>query len=387
MTQQEHLVSILRELIQFPSITPLDAGCQDYLAQQLTALGFDCVRYDAAPVSNLYAQYGTGSPLLVFAGHTDVVPPGDLNAWDTPPFELTEKDGFLYGRGVADMKGGLAAMLVMAKELVQNHAELNGSLGFLITSGEEGDQFDLGTPVLMQKLQEQGICPDYCIVGEPSSEKRCGDTLKIGRRGSLTASIVIQGKQGHVAYPQLADNPIHRASHAIAALADLVLDEGNAYFPPSTLQITQIQAGSGANNVIPGQLSLSCNVRFNTEQNETILKDLIVACFTQYQLNPVIQWRLNGLPFLTSQGRLLEVTREVIQQHLQQEPILSTSGGTSDGRFIAPYGTEVIELGLCNATLHQVNERIASESLLQLTQLYLGIAEGLLKGRRVDKGA
>lgn len=371
----KEIIPILKTLVAYPSVTPDDAGCQDYLACYLTSLGFQCTRYDSKPVSNLYAQYGTTRPLLVFAGHTDVVTPGDHNAWKTPPFELTEQNGDLVGRGVADMKGALAAMMVMARHIRQ--LPLKGSLGFLITSGEEGDQFEQGTPVLMQHLAQQGLCPDYCIVGEPTSERRVGDTIKIGRRGSLTAEIIVTGQQGHVAYPHLAVNPIHLASRAIEKLSHLVLDEGTDYFPPSTLQITHVSSGVSANNVIPAQLRLICNVRFNTIHHVEAIKEKIHSCFDAHH-PPTIHWRLNGEPFLTKKGRLLEVATSVIQVLTQCEPHLSTSGGTSDGRFIAPYGTEVIELGLCHASIHQVNETIRMDSLTDLATLYIKLAQELI---------
>lgn len=373
MNCSETLKKILHDLIQLPSMSPDDAGCQDYLSHYLSELGFQCTRFDCPPASNLYAQYGSGDPLLIFAGHTDVVPVGEHAAWHTPPFELVEKDGFFFGRGVADMKGSLAAMMVMAKAYVEQQPEI--SLGFLITSGEEGDDFDKGTPYVMQQLQAQGIKPTYCIVGEPSSEKQTGDVIKVGRRGSLSAKITVRGKQGHVAYPHLADNPIHKASHAIALLADLQLDKGNAYFPPSSLQITQIQAGGTAGNIIPEQLTLSLNIRYSTEQTAEGLKSAVGDCFQAQGLNPEITWRLNGEPFLTQQGKLLEATRTAIQDITGVNPSCSTSGGTSDGRFIAPYGVEVLELGPCNASIHQVNESVSARDLEVLSAIYLKIAQ------------
>lgn len=367
---------LLQDLVRFPSLSPRDAGCQDYLATVLTSLGFQCTQLDHGPVSNLYAQWGTKAPLLLFAGHTDVVPPGDEGAWHTPPFELTEKNNCLYGRGVADMKGALVAMLLACETLVP--LERSGSLGFLITSGEEGDDFLHGTPHVMAHLKQQGISPHYCIVGEPSSQKRLGDTLKIGRRGSFTATLTITGKQGHVAYPRLADNPIHKAGLLIQSLNDLVLDQGSAYFPPSSLQIVSIQSGGTANNVIPGTLSLTLNIRFSTEQTEQSLKQHLQHCLTQCHLPPDFQWQLNGAPFLTAQGKLLEVCTQVLQQHLGHAPHLSTDGGTSDGRFIAPYGIEVLELGLLYGTIHQANECIGLHDLQELAGLYQKIIMALL---------
>lgn len=372
------LQTILEKLISYPSVTPHDAGCQEYMIQILENLGFECQHFDNSPVSNFFARIGTGSPCLIFAGHTDVVPAGDLTKWQTDPFCLQEKEGLLYGRGVADMKGSLACMLVAAEMFVKSHPVFNGSLGFLITSGEEGDHYDLGTPYVMKKLQEQGIHPDFCIVGEPSSSKKVGDVLKIGRRGSLNAKLTLHGKQGHVAYPHLAENPIHTLSPALTELTSIRWDEGNAHFPPTSLQVTHIHAGGEANNIIPGELALHLNIRYSTEQTASGLKSQIEACFAKYKLNPIIHWRLSGEPFLTSQGRLLNSCNNAIQLQTGQTPELSTSGGTSDGRFIAPYGVEVVELGPVNATIHQVNECVALADLKKLADIYHRVCTELL---------
>lgn len=370
--------SLLEKLIRFESITPNDSGCQNFMMDFLKQHGFDCQRFDHFPVANFFAHTGTQPPLLVFAGHTDVVPVGDESQWQTPPFTLVEKDGMLYGRGSADMKGSLAAMLAMAADFTQAHPHFSGSLGFLITSGEEGDDFHLGTPHVMAKLHQQGIHPDFCIVGEPSSTQRVGDVIKVGRRGSLTGKLILQGKQGHVAYPHLAQNPIHLISPALAELTAKHWDEGNAYFPPTSLQITHIHAGGQAGNIIPGTLVMHFNFRFSTEQTADRLKDAVNHCFKQHGLFPEIEWRLNGEPFLTTQGRLLESCIKAISKVTNQSPELSTSGGTSDGRFIAPYGVEVIELGPVNSTIHQVNECVSLADLEKLKQIYYSITEGLL---------
>lgn len=378
MPMMDDLRNILDQLIAYPSITPHDAGCQDYMIQMLEAFGFHCQRFDKPPVSNFFAHIGTGSPCFVFAGHTDVVPIGDSTLWQSDPFCLQEKDGMLYGRGVADMKGSLACMLVAGAQFVKTQSHFTGTLGFLITSGEEGNDYDLGTPHIMEQLQAIGIHPDYCIVGEPSSTRYVGDTLKIGRRGSLNATITLEGKQGHVAYPHLAENPIHTVSPALAELTTTRWDEGNAHFPPTSLQVTHIQAGGEASNIIPGTLTLQMNIRYSTEQTAQQLQSSVVDCFARHGLNPVIHWQLSGEPFLTSKGRLLTSCINAIQQHTGQTPDLSTSGGTSDARFIAPFGVEVLELGPVNATIHQVNECVASDDLNTLAAIYFSLCVALL---------
>lgn len=372
------LQTILKKLISYPSITPTDDGCQQYMMDILNNLGFRCLTFNNPPVSNFFAQIGSGSPCLVFAGHTDVVPVGDSNQWLTDPFDLVVKDDHLYGRGVADMKGSLACMLMAAKRFVKNHAHFKGSLGFLITSGEEGNDYHLGTPYVMAQLQQQGIHPDFCIVGEPSATNRVGDVIKIGRRGSLNAQVILQGKQGHVAYPHLAQNPIHTISPALAELTAIRWDEGNAHFPPTSLQVTHIHSGGEANNIIPGELHLQFNIRFSTEQTVEKLQSKIIACFEKHDLTPAIDWQLSGEPFLTSKGQLLEQSIQAIQKHTGISPTLSTSGGTSDGRFIAPFGVEVVELGPVNATIHQVNECVSLSDLTVLTDIYYTICENII---------
>lgn len=369
--------SLLQDLISFESITPNDAACQIYLSEKLISLGFKVEHYNNPPVANLYAQYGEGSPTIIFAGHTDVVSAGDSSLWQTPAFTLTEQDSKWLGRGVADMKGALVAMLIMAKRLISEKHIFNGSFGFLITSGEEGDFYNNGTPYVMQKLHQKNIKPKYCIVGEPSSNKKVGDSLKIGRRGSLNAAVTIDGKQGHVAYPNLADNPIHKASLALTSLVKLKFDEGNAYFPPSLLQITDLHAGMNAHNVIPSQLKMLLNIRFSTEQTVQTIKNAVMHCFTQHNITPKITWTLSGEPFLTKSGKLLSTCQQIIKEILGENPILATDGGTSDGRFIATYGIEVIELGLCNKNIHQANESIGIEEISQLAELYTKISIAL----------
>lgn len=372
------ITALLSILVRFASITPNDVGCQEPMIHFFQEAGFICQRLNDSPVANFFCRYGTQSPLLVFAGHTDVVPVGDEHLWLTPPFELTIKDGHAFGRGVADMKGSLAAMMVMAERFVRLYPHFSGSLGFLITSGEEGEYFDKGTPFVMSELQKQGIHIDYCIVGEPSSTAEVGDVIKIGRRGSLTLKVKLEGKQGHVAYPHLAKNPIHMISPVLEELTTHTWDEGNAFFPPTSFQITHIQAGGEANNIIPGQLELHANFRFSTEQTALGLQKKVVDIFHHHNLNPAISWRTNGEPYLTSQGKLLEATIKAISAIRQKKPELSTSGGTSDGRFIAPFGVEVLELGPVNASIHQVNESTDLASLETLSEMYYQICREIL---------
>lgn len=369
---------LLTKLISFASITPNDLGCQDFIVEFFTALGFTCYRFTNPPVANFFARLGSGEPLLIFAGHTDVVPIGTAAEWLTPPFKLTEKNGIFYGRGAADMKGSLASMMLAAQQFSRNYQKFKGSLGFLLTSGEEGDHFALGTPYVMEQLQALGIKPKFCVIGEPSSEESLGDVIKIGRRGSLTGTLTMRGKQGHVAYPHLANNPIHMLAPILTELLGITWDEGNKYFPPTTLQITHINAGGQANNIIPGELKLSVNFRFSPLQTVATLTNTFLQCFKQYSLFPELTWQLNGEPFLTAQGELLTKCIESVQKITGVLPKLSTSGGTSDGRFIAPYGVEVIELGPVNATIHQVNECVARADLEQLTAIYYVLCELLL---------
>lgn len=369
---------ILSQLISFQSITPEDNGCQEFMIQFFEKLGFTCQQMNNGPVANFFACFGSIGPLLVFAGHTDVVPIGEATKWHTDPFTLIEKEGILYGRGVADMKGSLASMMVMAERFINKYPSFQGRLGFLITSGEEGDLFDLGTPYVMEQLIKQGTHIDYCIVGEPSSTAQVGDVIKIGRRGSLSAKICIHGKQGHVAYPHLAENPIHKISPLLTDLSTTKWDEGNAYFPPTSMQITYIHSGGHAYNIIPGELSLHLNFRYSTEQTEDLLKEKVEAAFKHHHLNPTIDWRLSGEPFLTNKGPLLECSKHAVTECTGLNAELSTSGGTSDGRFIAPYGVEVIEIGPVNATIHQVNECVSLRDLELLEKIYFSICKQLL---------
>lgn len=373
----DDILAILQKLIAFPSLTPADAGCQKFMIDFLQNLGFSCQRFDSAPVANFYAEYGEGDSLFVFAGHTDVVPVGVRSLWHTNPFELTQKEGQLYGRGVADMKGSLAAMLIAAQRWVIESSK-RGRLGFLITSGEEGDDYACGTPYVMQQLQNQGKKIDFCIVGEPSSTQRVGDMIKIGRRGSLTGKLRLQGKQGHVAYPHLAKNPIHMLAPVLAELSAKIWDQGSEHFPPTSLQITHIHSSGEASNIIPQEIQMHFNFRFSPVHTAENLQTQIMNCFTNHQLEPDIEWTLSGNPFLTRTGKLLPTCQQVIRQHTQQDPECSTSGGTSDGRFIAPYGVEVIELGPVNKTIHQINESVALADLVTLSEMYYDIVNEVL---------
>lgn len=369
----------LNALISYPSITPNDEGAQRYIAQCLEQLGFDVSHFSCPPVSNLWACIGNkDGPLLVFAGHTDVVAPGEIKDWHTPPFNLIKKGNHLYGRGVADMKGSIAAMLIAIETLIKENQPWAGRIGLLITSGEEGDQYLRGTPYVMEQLKQRNIHPDYCLVGEPSSIEKIGDVIKVGRRGSLSATIDIYGKQGHVAYPHLAANPIHLAAPFINELTTITLDEGDEFFPPSSLQITNIQAGSGQGNVIPGLLNIQFNIRYSMQFSKDKLIQTIEGIAQKHKLHCDFKWLHNGPPFLTAKGKLLKAGIEAVHAHTGYMPKLSTDGGTSDGRFIAPYDIEVIELGPENTTIHQVNESVSFNSLMKLAEIYAAICRKLI---------
>lgn len=374
------ILDLLEQLINIDSVTPFDKGCQDIISKALASQGFGIKQLDSKPVSNLWAHKGTNKgPLLVFAGHTDVVPEGDLNQWKYPPYTAVLDDNNIYGRGACDMKGALCAMIAATSRFLKKHPEHQGQIGYLITSGEEGDDFDLGTPHVMQYLDENGIHIDYCVIGEPSSTTTVGDIIKVGRRGSLTADIKVIGKQGHVAYPDKALNPIHLVSPAINELAHMQFDNGNDYFSPTTFQISNIASGTGAGNVIPGELNFQCNFRYSTEVTDKELKKIVETLILEkYKLNATFNWRLNGKPFLTKQGKLIEAAQTAIKQHTQIETELSTTGGTSDGRFIAPYDVQVIELGVINDCIHQVNEYTNIKELHTLSHIYESICEKLL---------
>ena len=366
------------DLISRPSVTPADAGCLDLIGQRLEKIGFQLERLPFGEVDNLWARRGDQAPLLCFAGHTDVVPPGPEARWETPPFEpQIDAEGYLRGRGAADMKGSLAAIITAIEAFVAEHPDHSGSLALLLTSDEEGPALN-GTVKVIEHLEARHEKIDWCLVGEPSSTARLGDVIKNGRRGSLGARLLVKGKQGHVAYPHLAANPIHLAAPALAELTAETWDKGNDFFPATSLQISNIQAGTGATNVIPGELEVVFNFRFSTEVTAEILQTRTQAILDRHQLDYQLEWTLSGQPFLTAEGKLVEAAQAAILEVTGQATQLSTSGGTSDGRFIAPTGAQVVELGPLNATIHQVNERVKAEDLDQLSLIYTQLIKHLL---------
>ncbi len=369
-------LALTEELIRCPSITPDDQGCQKIIAQRLKKFGFHIEPMRFNQVDNLWARLGTKGPLIVFAGHTDVVPPGPLDAWTSNPFEPQIREGLLYGRGAADMKSGLAAMIVAVENFLKRNLEYTGSIAFLITSDEEGASID-GTKRVVETLMDRHEKMDYCIIGEATSNHLIGDQIRVGRRGSLSGKLTIIGKQGHVAFPHLAKNPIHLVAPALHELTSTVWDEGNDYFPPTTFQISNLHAGTGANNVIPGQLQMQFNFRFSTAVTVEELQQRVTTILEKNKLEFDLQWDHSGQPFLTHQGTLIHTVQKAIKEVRGLDPVLSTGGGTSDGRFIAPTGTEVIELGPCNASVHQVNEHVRVSDLDILTQVYEKILERL----------
>jgi succinyl-diaminopimelate desuccinylase len=370
-------VELAMALIERASVTPDDAGCQPLVADRLQAIGFDIESLRFGEVDNLWARRGTAAPLFVFAGHTDVVPPGPLADWDSEPFVATVRDGRLYGRGAADMKGSIAAMVTACERFIGRHPGHRGSIAFLLTSDEEGPSVD-GTVKVIEHLKAHGEQIDWCLVGEPSSREHTGDVIKNGRRGSLNGVLRVRGQQGHVAYPQLADNPIHRAAPALAELVAAEWDAGNAYFPPTTFQISNINAGTGAENVIPGDLHILFNLRFSTESSPEGLQSRVLSILDRHGLDYRVDWKISGLPFITPAGELVDATRQAIHGVTGRETELSTSGGTSDGRFIAPTGAQVVELGPLNATIHKTNECVNLADLDTLSSIYERILELLL---------
>jgi succinyl-diaminopimelate desuccinylase len=364
-------------LVERASITPEDAGCQALLIDRLAPLGFRIERMRFGEVENFWARYGERGPLLCFAGHTDVVPSGAHEAWSSPPFEPVERDGFLWGRGTADMKAGLAAMVVACEEYLGSGAEPAGSIAFLITADEEGPADD-GTRAVIEVLEARGEKIDWCLVGEPSSRERLGDMLRVGRRGSLSCDLVVSGIQGHVAYPELAANPLHKLAPLLAELVSIEWDAGNDAFPPTSLQLTNLHAGTGFRNVTPGSAELKFNIRYSTEQTMEGLKTKLHALLDRHGLDYQVSWRDAGRPFLTPHGDFLEAVREVVREVTGVEPELSTGGGTSDGRFIAPTGAAVVELGPVNASIHKVDEHVRIADLEPLKNLYLRLLQRLL---------
>lgn len=367
------------DLISRESVTPEDKGCQDTMIARLEAIGFTVERMRFEDVDNFWARRGDSTPLMAFAGHTDVVPTGPLTQWDSDPFKPEIRDGLLYGRGAADMKGSLAAMVTACERFVASHPDHRGSIAFLITSDEEGPSIN-GTVKVVEALEARNEKMDYCLVGEPSSTQRVGDTIKNGRRGSLNGVLTVRGIQGHVAYPQHSRNPVHESAAALAELAAQEWDKGNAFFPPTTFQISNISAGTGATNVIPGELEVVFNFRFSTESTEAGLKERVKTILNRHGLDYSIDWSLSGNPFLTAEGALVDAAREAIKDIAGIDTKLSTSGGTSDGRFIAPTGSQVLELGPINATIHQRNECVSVDELDILSDYYEKILEKLLSG-------
>lgn len=370
-------LALTKQLIAEPSVTPDDKHCQTLLAERLQAIGFTIEAFHFGQTKNIWARKGTTEPVLCFAGHTDVVPSGPVEKWTSPPFEPTEREGKLYGRGAADMKTSIAAFITACERFVAQHPQHQGSIALLITSDEEGDAYD-GTTKVVDALQARDEKIDYCIVGEPTAVNQLGDTIKNGRRGSLSGNLVIKGKQGHIAYPHLAKNPTHLFAPALAELVAMEWDQGNAYFPPTGFQISNIHAGTGATNVIPSTLSVQFNFRFSTESTESSLKQRVHAVLEQHGLEYDLTWSLSGQPFLTEAGRLTEVAQQAIVEVCGVEAELSTSGGTSDGRFIKAIARELIELGPVNASIHQIDEHIELAAIPQLSAIYEAMLKRLL---------
>ena len=370
-------LELAKQLIARPSLTPDDAGCQELMIERLKPLGFEVHRLRFGEVDNFWARRGTAKPVIAFAGHTDVVPTGPKEKWTSDPFTPTIRDGFLYGRGAADMKGSLAAFITAIEDFVAQHPNHKGSIALLITSDEEGPSVD-GTVKVVEWLEARGEKIDYCLVGEPSCVKCLGDTLKNGRRGSLNGKLTVHGKQGHIAYPHLVRNPIHLAAPALTDLARTEWDHGNEFFPPTSFQISNINAGTGADNVVPGHLDLKFNLRYSTAVTETERKTRVEGALRQHMLDYEVQWSHSGKPFLTQPGALVEALRTAVKSELGVDTTLSTSGGTSDGRFIAPTGAQVVELGPLNATIHQIDECVRVQDLASLSRVYVRTLTHLL---------
>jgi len=370
-------LELTRNLIARPSVTPADEGCQQVLIERLAALGFEVERLRYGNVENFWAKRGAGEPVLCFAGHTDVVPTGPLEEWRTPPFEPTLRDGLLYGRGAADMKSGLAAMTTATEDFIRSHPRHRGTLAFLITSDEEGPSVD-GTKRVVETLTSRGERIDWCVVGEPSSECLLGDTIKIGRRGSLSGRLTVHGTQGHVAYPHLAENPVHTLAPALAELTSRIWDAGNEHFQPTTFQVSNLNAGTGAPNVIPGELKARFNLRYSPVQTLDALKHTVEDILRKHAVRYTLEWYLSGEPFYTPRGALSDAVCAAVADVTGTPPKLSTGGGTSDGRFIAILGAQVVELGVVNATIHKVNEHVRATDIDALESMYVGVLRRLL---------
>lgn len=377
-TPTSEAIQLAQQLIQVDSVTPYDKGCQKLIADYLTPLGFQCEEMRFGEVDNLWARKGSTSPTLVFAGHTDVVPTGPVEAWSHPPFAANIVNGMLYGRGAADMKSSIACFMVACKRFIEMNPDHAGSIAFLITSDEEGPAVD-GTVKVIETLEARNEKFEYCLVGEPSSSKQLGDSIKNGRRGSLSGHMVIKGTQGHIAYPELAENPIHRMAPALVELTETEWDSGNNNFPPTSFQVSNIHAGTGATNVIPGNCSIDFNFRFSTEQTPESLQRDVESILDKHNLSYEIEWNLSGLPFITpDEGALIQAVKTATKSVMGYEPELSTSGGTSDGRFIATTGAQVIELGPLNDTIHKVDECVSVADIEKLVLIYQTTLENLL---------
>ena len=374
---KQQILSLAQHLIQHPSISPNDEGCQQLIAERLQAVGFQIEWLPFGDTLNLWATHGEGEPCLVFAGHTDVVPVGDENAWTYPPFKAHIMDNILYGRGAADMKGSLAALVVAAENFVKNNPNHAGKIALLITSDEEAAAKD-GTVKVVETLMARNEPIHYAVVGEPSSGKVLGDVIKNGRRGSITAELYIEGVQGHVAYPHLAENPVHTSLGFLTELTTYQWDNGNEFFPPTSLQIANIKAGTGSNNVIPGELYVQFNLRYCTEVTDKVIKSKVSEMLQKHSLKHRISWNLSGKPFLAGNGKLVQAAQQAVKNVTKITPRLDTSGGTSDGRFIALMGAEVVEFGPLNATIHKVNECVNVNDLGKCGEVYYQIAEKLL---------
>nr|WP_314592465.1 succinyl-diaminopimelate desuccinylase [uncultured Neisseria sp.] len=381
MTETQSL-ELAKELISRPSVTPDDQNCQQLLAERLQKIGFAVEELHFGDTKNVWLRRGTQAPVFCFAGHTDVVPAGPVEKWDSFPFEPTEREGRLYGRGAADMKTSIACFVTACERFVAENPDHQGSIALLITSDEEGDALD-GTTKVVDVLKARSELIDYCIVGEPTAVDKLGDMLKNGRRGSLSGNLTVKGKQGHIAYPHLAINPVHTFAPALLELTQEVWDEGNEYFPPTSFQISNINGGTGATNVIPGELNVKFNFRFSTESTEEGLKQRVHAILDKHGVQYDLQWSCSGQPFLTQAGKLTDVALEAIAEICGVEAELSTTGGTSDGRFIKAIAKELIELGPSNATIHQINENVRLEDIPKLSAVYEGMLTRLLAEKAV----
>jgi len=374
----EATLELAKDLISRRSVTPEDDGCQAMLAERLEAIGFKATHLRYEDVDNLWITRGDGDPVFAFVGHTDVVPTGPLDQWTSDPFTPEIRDGMLYGRGAADMKSGIAAFVTAVERFIAKNPEHQGTIALLITSDEEGPSIN-GTRKVVDYLQENNIKIKWCLVGEPSSENKVGDVVKNGRRGSLGGKLIVRGIQGHVAYPHLAENPVHKLCPALSELCARVWDEGNKFYPPTSFQVSNIHSGTGADNVIPGEVEILFNYRFCTEITEQELREQTEAILDKYDLDYEMIWKLSGYPFLTAEGDLVDAVKQAVSKVARYETELSTGGGTSDGRFIAPTGAEVVELGPINETIHKLNECVNVEELDLLSEMYENILNTLLR--------